>query len=331
MCNHSAKNIIKPIIKTINDISCFLVFAILFGTSQYASADADTINNITRTLQGAVESKDFSALERFSPKEKLLIWGVCGSTDAEPEKLSADAMIKTLLKDSKDVKIYFNPEPEVMDFSEKSENKYVSIYTEGWTSEYPFLGFSFTVNKLANKWSWNGVCYSAEPPGRRNKTTGKTTYTWPRKPTLPRPGPRSFKTDETLRARIIEIVKFQAFDALKPYAINHKLILSECNSKMIENNDISGELVSIDQVIDLLKKNSRNSKKIRFVRGTYRYRDTEGWSGDYPYIAFWFSSGRNGWELSGLSYCTSPHFSLIFEGEEKAKYLKNLEKELNMQ
>lgn len=316
-----------------------LVIAIMLSLSRQVCAEGDPprntpdlsplIKTLSNTLQKAVAAKDFSVLDKSSSKDKSYLWGGCGPGDVEPDKLSSRDMIQMLLKDSQNVSIYYDPEPDILDFGDKSKDIYITLFTEGWASEYPFLGFGFTVNKRTKQWSWDGVCYDAVPPVRISKFTGKYSTNWFREPTLPRPGPRRFKDVHNLYARINEIVEFQAFDALKPYAINQKLKMAECNRGMIENNNLVGKDISINQAIDLLKSSSRNSKKISFTGGTYERRETAGWSGDYPYITFWFLSGEQGWELNGLSYCKSPHFSLILKVEEKNKFMKYFEKTLN--
>lgn len=333
--NPESKNFHAPM-KINYVIRLCLMIAIMLCATRYVSVAGDVprvspelsplIKTLSSTLQNAVEAKDFSVLEKSAPKNKSYLWGGCGPGDVETDKLSSRDMVQMLLKDSNGVSIYYDPEPDILDFGDKSKDIYVTLFTEGWASEFPFLGFGFTVNKHTKQWSWDGVCYDAVPPVRISKSSGKYSTTWFREPTLPRPGPRRFKDVHNLHARINEIIELQAFDALKPYAISQKLKIAECNREMIENNKLNGKDILIDEAIDLLKNSSRNSKKIKFTGGTYERRETVGWSGDYPYIAFWFLSGKAGWELNGLSYCKSPHFSLILEGDEKNKFMKYLEK-----
>jgi len=261
------------------------------------SGDADLRRLISHVKQ-AIQSKDFKKLKTYVPDINFYVWRIgCEAGDMSPDELFFEAITKILLRESKGAVIYFNPKPEV-DWKWKSMN----IETEGWLGEYPF--FTFLFGLIDDRWVWGGVCYSARPTLKL--TDNKFEETYFRKPQLPRPGPRTFKDYDALKARIEEIVKFKTFDALEAYAINKTLIFEEHRKDILESGGgyakLKGQKRPVREVIEFLKKNARDTDEIRCSGTHISYYDTAGWSGKYPFIRFYIGEGKSGWEFIGVTY-----------------------------
>lgn len=265
--------------------------------------DQSTAQLISK-LKNIIPNKDFQMLRPYVPRMKKYYWGPCGPGDSGFDELSFEVMTRMLLRDSKGAKIYFNPKPNI---SQES----ALIETEGWIGEHPFLTFSFDLVKTDNRWALSGACYSATPE-LSTKKEGKYVPTYFREPQLPRPGPKIFKDRSALRARIEEIVQFKAFDALKTYAVKQVLTFGQCNLSMMENDRIEGKEMPVQDVINFLKQNIPSTGEIVSSGMQHKnYYETTGWSGEYPFVAFWFSEGSKGWEFAGVSYCKTRHFDLF--------------------
>lgn len=268
-----------------------------------SSQDAKRLNNFVVKFNKIITSKDFKLLETYMPNKKVYTWGPCGPGDGSHDEMSFNKITKMLLESSKNVAIYFNPKATV-----SGDN--ASIETEGWTGEWPFLTFSFDFLEKKNMWVLNGACYS-DMPSYETKREGKYVATYFREPQLPRPGPRVFKNYSSLRARIEEIVRFKAFDALKPYATKSVLVFGQCNLSMMENDRIEGKSTSVQDVINYLKQHAPAGSIVSSGMQHKTYYETVEWSGDYPFVSFWFSESSKGWELAGVSYCKTKHFDLF--------------------
>jgi len=273
---------------------------------------------ISRVKQ-AIQSKDFKLLRPYVPDKRTYYWRYgCADGDMPSDELSFEAITEILLRKSKGVEIYFNPKPEI-DWN--FEN--MSIETEGWLGEYPFLTFSFFL--LNDRLIWGGACYSATPELKRAEK-GRYEPTHFRTPQLPRPGPRTFRDDSALKARIEEIVKFRAFDALEPYAINKILIFEKCSKAVMDSGRgeywrLKGKKRPAREVIEFLKKTAHDAKEIKFSgAGHMSYYETLGWKGEYPFIAFWIAEGKSGWELTGVTYCKTSVMEVLFPGQIRRKY-----------
>jgi hypothetical protein len=265
------------------------------------------ISHFKQTMQ----SKNFMKLKIYVPDKTFYGWSYgCDAGDMPAEDLSFEEITKILLRESKGAKIYFNPKPEV----EWTYFKSMLIETEGWLGEYPFVTFSFGLIK--DRLIWDGACYSPTPTLRITKDN-KFEQTYFRKPQLPRPGPRTFKDDFALMARIDEIVKFKAFDALEAYAVNKTLIFERHNNAAIDDYSgkygiLKGKKKPVREVIAFLKKNAQNAKEIKVSAIHRSYRQTSGWGGKYPFITFWIAEGKSGWEFIGITYHKVSIIELLF-------------------
>jgi hypothetical protein len=253
-------------------------------------------------IQKAIRTRNFNVLKQYVLNKEPLYWAQC-NTDVSI-KVSFDKMVSILSESIKNAEIYVNEKPGAG-----------LIETEGWTGEYPYLYFDFT--KKGNNWKWLGVCYDMERSLDFAILQGGKDKLYDGLPQLPRPGPRVFEDIHALQMRIIEIIRFKKIDALKPYAIKQKLILGECSTEMI-NDVIKGKEISIDQVLDFLKKNIGSTTEIKFST-TYKYLDTKGWGGKYPFIYFGFTEGKDGWEWSGVAYCKTSLMKVLFPEEPRFK------------
>lgn len=262
------------------------------------SRDAELRRLISHVKQ-AIQSKDFMKLKLYVPNKKFYGWRCgCDAGDMPSDELSFEDITEILLRESKGAEIYFNPKPEV-DWNFKS----MGIETEGWLGEYPFFTFLFEL--INDRWVWDGACYSATPTLRLTKDN-KFEATYFRKPQLPRPGPRTFKDYSALKARIEEIVKFRAFDALEAYAINKTLIFEKHRKDVMDNGGeyrkLKGKKRPVREIIEFLKKNAHDANEIKCSAIHISYYETVGWSGEYPVITFWIAEGKSGWEFTGVTY-----------------------------
>ncbi len=285
-------------------------FGILEAAQQEQTGDqnASSFQSVIDELIRVTQNKDFATLkQRFAYKDPMRL-GQC-NTDIGME-ITVDKLIQVLINDSEnsaDIKVNKN-----------SRNGLVE--TEGWNSEYPYYYFYFTFIKKENKWQWLGVCDSINRSLDFAMSLGGKDKLYDRPPKLPRRGPRVFQDEIALRARIEEIVRFMAFDALKPYAIKQKLIFTECSREIVESAQLKGMEVSSEQVIAFLKKNVGESKEIKPAKGGFStYLDTEGWKGEYPYVSFWFSETKKGWEWTGVAYCKTSLMKVQFPEESRFK------------
>ncbi len=299
-----------------------LFFLFPIGIAQAENQQKENIQElpgiqiIIKNVKKAVQTKDFTPLKSYVLRKGRLYWGICGPSDGEPIRFSFDAMIHKLIADSKGAQIYVHKEPDIDLWDPKNTVFMVDIKTEGWTGEYPYLSFGFKYTKKTNQWEWRGVCYSRTPPPKISG--GEYEPLYEQKPILPRPGPRIFEQYSTLRARIEEIIKFMALDALKPYAIKQSLIFGECSKEMMDSDEIKGDKVSVNQVIDFLKKNANTGVKPTRVYYS-KFLETEGWSGEYPFVSFWFTETKKGWEWAGVSYCKTSLIKVQFPEEPRFK------------
>ena len=256
-------------------------------------------------VKQAIRSKNFSVLKPYITNKGSLYWAQCNSDVRET--FSFNEMAGMLLKNLKGAEIYVNEIPGAG-----------LIETEGWTGEYPYLYFDLTEED--KKFVWLGVCYDMRRSLDFALSRGGKDKLYDKLPQLPRRGRRVFKDELALRVRIEEILKFKAFDALKPYAIKQKLILTECSQGIVKRAQIRGTEVSSDQVIAFLKKNIGDSKEIKSAKGgSSTYLDTEGWKGEYPFVSFWFRESKKGWEWAGVSYCKSSLMHVLFPAEPRFK------------
>jgi len=304
-------------------VICFFILSFIFGT-----AKASTIENKSReqlpglqevidTVKKSVSAKKFQLLKTYLSKKESLTWAPCGPGDMEPEKISFTTMGTRLSEIAKGADINIYDEPDITPWNAKKTIFVVNVTTEGWKGEYPYLIFGFEYTKVNNRWVFHGVCESAEPPTEILKKGQKYGM---QQPQLPRPGSRVFRDRLALRYRIEEIVHFKAFDALSPYAIRRKVLFGECNHEMLKKDTMRGAEVPVDQVITFLKNNSGQGNEIKPAKGHYyKYLETEGWSGQYPYVSFWFAESKKGWEWAGVAYCKSSLMHLLFPDEPKFK------------
>jgi len=281
--------------------------------------DEETIQSLDliSNLEKAIKTRSFNILEVYLPDKRVYPWAPCGPGDFV-EWLFFESINTRLLKYSKDAKIYIYPEHEIINpgFGMPLQ---ASIETEGWNSEYPYLSFGFEFKKSESRWVFHGICDSLGPPPKISKEGTKYEEIYSRPPELPRPGPRIFNDYHALRARIAEILKFRAFDALKVYAIREKIIFGECNREMIVNDLAGGKEVHVEEVINFLKKSATGSQEFKptsYHKTTY---ETTGWGGKYPFISFWFKEGKEGWKWYGLTYCKKQLLGVLYPDEPRFK------------
>lgn len=279
---------------------------------QEKNLNIEGLQVILNKVKEAIHTKNYEILKPYVSEKEPLSWGICGPTDVESEKMSFKTMPSRLLEISKGAEIFVCEEPDIFPWDIKKNIFTVDIKTEGWTGEYPFLNFGFKYSKAGKRWEFIGVCDSAGPSLKISKN-GKFEEIYFRKPKLPRPGPRIFQDHLALRARIVEIVKFREFEALKPYATKKTLVFRECSHDMRDEAGIKGKEKTVEEVTNFLNKNIDRGQKIKST-GTLNkdYYETKGWSGKYPYVSFWFAEGKQGWELNGVAYCKTSLMRVFF-------------------
>jgi hypothetical protein len=261
-----------------------------------------TVNELVKII----DTKNFSDLKRYAFSNTNIHWINCGPTDGEPIKHSISDMIEMLTKRSINTTIYINGDPEIAVLDGQNKLFTIVIETEGWIDEYPFLDFSFEYSKNINLWKWFGVCYDSEPPLKYSKSENKFVRKYYRTPTLPRPGARVFKDRNALGARIREIIQFEDFDALSAYAVQKRVIFSECGQSVIVSGNLEGEkVVPVEKVINYLKKSMPGKDELKVTGREDIY--TSGWRGEYPSVNFIMSETKEGWEWNQVVYCKTSH------------------------
>jgi len=293
----------------------FIGPTVAFAKQDQVPGDGQVSANISLVVDQvikAVRQKDMAILEKYEPKGAVLSWWACNASDEEIQKMTFQKMRQHLNKMAHGDEIYVHPIPDVEDYVYEKNAKAITVYTDGWMSEYPYLNFLFVYKKDSAVWEWRGACDSDGPPFRLLKD-GKYHEVYYREPVLPRRGPRVFKDYSALKARIKEIIHFRKFEALKSYAVRKpSLIFGECNQKMMEKDAPVGKVKAVDDIAKFLKKNGSGADEIKFSGVSHvTYYETVGWSGEYPIVAFWLTESKEGWELSGVSYCKTRHFDLF--------------------
>ena len=276
---------------------CPLIFIVLIGVGSSAQSNNNVDRNqkeeelrkIFAEVKKAVQTKDFNKLRNYVSKKDTLYWGQC-NTDTSIN-FTFNNIIHELREHSKNEEITV------------TEHLTSFVETEGWTGEYPYLYFQFT--KVNKNWKWLGVCYDMERSlDYRKELGGKEKY-YDSPPKLPRQGPRVFKDVTALNARIVEILRFKAFDALKPYATEGKLLVGKSCPDTVDSKALIKSGVPADQVIEFLITNATSAKEITPEKG-YSYKSkyfvTAGWSGEKPKITFCFAERKKGWEWVGVTY-----------------------------
>jgi hypothetical protein len=287
-----------------NMLKKYLVFTLFFtammgwgltarSSNAFGNEKQEELRKIFAEVKTAVQSKDFSKLRKYVKKNDVLYWGQC-NTDTSIN-LSFNKIIRELKENSKDA--------DILATENLTGRLTGMIETVGWTGEYPYLYFQFT--KVDKNWKWLGVCYDmARSLDYRRFLGGKEKY-YDSPPKLPRQGPRVFKDVTPLHARIVEILTFKAFDALKPYATRGKLLVVKSCPDTFDSNDLIESGVPANQIVEFLIKNSTSAKEITPAKG-YSYKSkyflTEGWSGEKSEITFCFAEGKKGWEWIGIAY-----------------------------
>ena len=260
---------------------------------------ARMLRGVEADVEKAAAAGDFAILKRYVPDRKPFFFVPCGPGE-EVLELDENEMTTMLVGQSGQGEILFDPYPDVHDWG-GSAGTTVSIDTEGWTGEYPFLGFTFAQRPGDPAWRWEGVCYDVLPPIRNAAESGRPYFS---KPVLPRPGPRVFRDDAALRARISEIVEFGEWDALQVYAHSEQLTFGECSREMLEEDRGGGKSVPAAEVIEFLRKNAAGAGQITETKVYHpTFYESEGWQGEFPYVQFWFFEGRDGWRFDGVTYC----------------------------
>ncbi|NTW66335.1 MAG: hypothetical protein HGB21_08540, partial [Nitrospirae bacterium] len=221
----------------------------------------------------AVRQKDAAILEQYVSKGALLSWGPCNAMDqVEIHKMTFQEMRERLQAMAHGDEIYVHTNPDIeKDIFEKNA-KAVTIYTDGWMSEYPYLNLFFVYREDNAIWEWRGACDSDGPPFKLLKD-GRYHEVYYREPVLPRQGPRTFKNYSSLKARIKEIIHFKKYDALIPYVESKRslifgpkqsLILGECSSEMTKKDMPIGKSTPIEEIIAFLRQNGAKAKDIKF-------------------------------------------------------------------
>jgi len=272
---------------------------------------------ILNKVKEAIHTKNYEILKPYVSEKEPLSWGTCNPTDVEPEKMSFKTMISRLLEISKGTEIFICEEPDISPVDINKTIFTVDIKTEGWTGEYPFLNFGFKYIKADKRWEFIGICDSAGPPPEISKN-GEYEEIYCRRPKLPRPGARIFQDSLAMRERIVEIVRFREFEALKPYATKKTLVFRECSNDMRDETGIKGKEKPVEEVINYLHDNTAKGQKIK-SSGTSNidFFETKGWSGEYPYVSFWFAEGKQGWVLNGVAYCKTSLMRVFFPYEPR--------------
>ncbi len=289
------------------------------GGGLLADQETRLLPDLLKDLRTALSLNNFAVLKKYIPEGKMYFSGPCGSV-GEPRDLDFGELTAMLLQWSRQVEILFNTYPDIRAGSGNSRT-HVSIDTEGWTGEYPFLTFTFGRKRDDAVWRWEGIFYDVLPP-LRQESGGERSYF--SRPMLPRPGPRRFSTDAALRARISEIIAFGDLDALKDYAVKGTLIFGECSQQTAQGADAAaGQVLPAQQVIDSLKKNFPRSREISATTiSDATFYETGGWRGPFPYVQFQFAEEADGWQFTGVTYCKRKQYDLPDDDSWIGKALK---------
>lgn len=258
-------------------------------SNAYSELDQQELRKVFTEVKDAIQAKNFNKLQRYVSPKDTVYWGQC-NTDTSIG-LSFNNALHELKKNSKNAKITVTD--HLMDFVE----------TEGWTGEYPYLYFQF--DKVNQNWRWLGICYDVARSIDYCKELGGKEKYYDSPPKLPRQGPRVFKDVTPLHARIAEILKFKAFDALKPYATRGKLLVGKSCPNAADSTALIKSGVPVNQVVEFFVKNSTGANEItpgESYSFKSKYFITRGWTGEKTEITFCFAEGKNGWEWVGIAY-----------------------------
>lgn len=265
-------------------IVAIICFVLYISVIQIVNAKSDTnidpviVKKIVNDIKSAVQSRNFKILKSYVTKKERLFWAECYvNGDVVFDLSSFEEAEKIFMEESQNATIYVNERPLIED------ELTMSIKTEGWAAEEPFVEFIF--HATDGKFVLKGFCSSAKPDP--NEPFGKPAQ-------LPRQGPRVFKNVYFFHARIGEIVRLRAFEALRAYAVKQPLSMAECGKKARE--------MSVMEIINFLQRNSRDNEQIKFFN-IHESLETEGWGGGYPFISFSFTETKDGWMWTGISYC----------------------------
>lgn len=292
------------------------------GDSILGDEETRLLPGLVQDLRTALAADDYTVLKRYVPEGTLYFHAPCGLGGGEAREWDLDEMAGMLQQASGQGEIIFNPYPEIRTW-DGEERRFLSIDTEGWASEYPFLTFTFSQKGSSGRWRWEGVCYDVLPRLRDESSADREYFS---RPVLPRPGPRRFSSDTALRARISEIVDFGELDALNAYAVKGTLIFGECSPEMLDSDAPPGRSLPAQQVVDDLKKTFPGEQQAVATRISHAtFYETGGWRGKYPYVLFWFSEEPDGWQLIGVTACKHRQYEVGQSGEPfYKKVLKKL-------
>lgn len=293
----------------------------------------------------AISKRNFDSLRDYVPSEPSVKWGDCGPGDTPSGDMSVKTLNKLLLSQLGNELIVFNPGPNTY-ISLKDGSAFIE--SEGWVSEYPYLGFGFDLERLTKKWILRRVCYSSHP-GYDVRPGAKYQPLYVRKPTLPRPGPRVFEDDLALRDRLHESLQFNQPETLKVYAVKPELVLGLCDGdSKTKQLSVRGHKVPANEVVEFIKTGTvkypvpespgllqRLTERTKDILSSSsqqppRYEGSldkplfeRKSAGTFPYVLFWANTSKGRWEWSGVSYCKVPHRALLFPDDPRYKQDKN--------
>jgi hypothetical protein len=249
-----------------------LIFVVLAGIGAAAQNNSKSAKKqdqadlllLFSDVKNAVQTKKFNLLKKYVSDNGRLYWAQC-NTDVSTD-FTFSEIVHELKGYSKGVNIAV------------ADHDMTFIETEGWSGEYPYFYFQFT--KENKKWRWLGVCFDAERSlDYRMELGGKDKY-YDSPPKLPRQGARVFQDIIALKIRVIEILKFKAFDALESYATKGKLLVGKSCPATIPGDELMKAGVPVKQVIGLMKEKAMGAKEVIPDKGwSYKnsYFNSYGW------------------------------------------------------
>lgn len=291
----------------------FIAFFCATGTvnaeKAIATHELAEIETFVHDVTKAIEKRDFDALQKYMRIEEGVFVSPCYIDTSGDRPRSFDQIKPWLKADSAGAELRIAVRYSWMDKSQwkriyipaerihETPPETITIATEGWNGEEPFVDFTFS--RRSSRWVWTVLCYSGFPD---------PSFPYHQPPKLPRPGPRTFRDYHALYARIEEIIRFRAFDSLPVYAPHGVILQVPCDQSMYRKT-LRGKEVSVSKIIDFLKDQTVGGNKIVFTKpgDLPLVLESRGWCCAYPIINFIVrpTAPDLKYEWAGVAYCHS--------------------------
>jgi len=256
-------------------------------TTKIAQQALDLIGN-------AVHTKDFSKLKALVADNALVSWAPCQASDVLSEPVTFAEFQRLIAKYSGESSIIVNEHVWM------KGRESIAIETSGWEND-PLIFLYFWFGKKDGRLDFSGVCI------RKTREEEFELYL----KDIGAIPPPTVSVSPEIQAFYIRIKGATEYSVsastLKRYAANPELNVLPCTEDMIKP-DKTGKKESVVGFIDYLtKQHPGDSKKLTywFSEDPFRYLETAGWVGRYPYIYFGFTKAEKGWEWTRVVYCES--------------------------